>query len=94
MHDWQGNLATLEDLPKAKRPINTPLYQVHMDTFSSSVKSIGGYNHVIVFVDAATGSYYRWIYGIKTKDNTIKVLQTLQIYDKTSIGGNDARQYF
>ncbi len=32
--------ATLEDFPKAKRPINKPLYQVHMDSFSSSVKSI------------------------------------------------------
>ena len=31
--------ATLEDLPEAKRPINKPLYQVHMDSFSSSVKS-------------------------------------------------------
>ena len=65
--------ATLEDLPKAKRPINKPLYQVHMDSFSSSVKSIEGYNHAIVFVDAATG--YRWLYGLKTKDYAIKVLR-------------------
>ena len=47
--------ATLEDFPKLKRLINKPLYQVHMDSFSSSVKSIEGYNHAIVFVDAATG---------------------------------------
>ena len=47
--------ATLEDFPKAKRPINKPLYQINMDSFSSSVKSIEGYNHAIVFVDAATG---------------------------------------
>ena len=64
--------AILEDFPKAKRPINKPLYQVHMDSFSSSVKSIEGYNHAIVFVDAATG--YRWIYGLKSKDDEIKAL--------------------
>ena len=45
-----------------------------MDSFSSSVKSIEGYNHAIVFVDAATG--YRWIYGMKTKDDAIKALRT------------------
>ncbi len=65
--------ATLEDFPKAKRLINQPLYQVHMGSFSSSVKSIEGYNHVIVFVDAATG--YRWIYGLKSKDDAIKTLR-------------------
>ena len=47
--------ATLEDFPKAKFPINKPLYQVHMDSFPSSVKAIEGYNHAIVFVDTATG---------------------------------------
>ena len=46
--------ATLEDFPKAKRPINKPLYQEHMDSFSSSVKSIEGHNYAIDFVDAAT----------------------------------------
>ena len=61
---------TFEDFPKAKRPINRPLYQVHMDSFSSSVKSIEGYKHAIVFVDAATE--YRWLYGLKTKDDAIK----------------------
>ena len=65
--------ATLEDFQKAKRSINKPLYQVHMDSFSSSVKSIEGYIHAIVFVDAATG--YRWIYGMKTKDDAIKALR-------------------
>ena len=45
-----------------------------MDSFSSSVKSIEGYNHAIVFVDAATG--YRWLYGMKTKDDAIKALRT------------------
>ena len=65
--------ATLENFPKAKRPINKPLYQVRMDSFPSSVKSFEGYNHAIVFVDAATG--YRWPYGLKTKDDAIKTLR-------------------
>jgi hypothetical protein len=52
---------------------NKPLYQVHMDSFSSSIKSIEGYNHVITFVDAATG--YLWTYGLKSKDDVIKALR-------------------
>ena len=66
--------ATLEDFPKAKHPINKPLYQIHMDSLSSSVKSFEGYYHATVFVDAATG--YRWLYGMKTKDDAIKALRT------------------
>ncbi len=66
--------ARIEDFPKAKRPINKLLYQVHMDSFSSSFRSIEGYNHAIVFVDAATR--FRWIYGMKTKDDAIKALMT------------------
>ena len=66
--------ATLEDFQKAKRQINKPLYQIHMDSFSSSVESIEKYNHAIIFVDAATG--YRWIYGMETKDDAIKALRT------------------
>ena len=65
---------TLEDFTKAKRPSNKPLYQIHMDSFSSSVKSFEGYYHAIVFVDAATG--YRWLYGMKMKDDVIKALRT------------------
>ena len=38
------------------------------------VKSIEGYNHAIIFVDAATG--YRWLYGMKTKDDAINALRT------------------
>ena len=65
--------ATMEDFPKANRPTNKSLYQVHMESFSSSVKSIQGYIHAIVFVDAATG--YRWIYGMKTNDDIKKCLE-------------------
>ena len=57
--------ATLEDLLKAKKVMFKPLYQIHMDSFSSSVKSIEGYLHALVLVDAATG--YRWIHCMKTK---------------------------
>jgi hypothetical protein len=65
----------VEDFPKAKRLINKPLYQVHMNfyTTSSPVKSIEGYIHAIVFIDAATG--YRWIYDMKTKDDAIHLLK-------------------
>ena len=65
--------ATLEDFPKGKRSINKLLYQVHLDSFSSSVKYIEGYIHAIVFVDAATG--YRWIDRMKTKNDAIKPLR-------------------
>ena len=61
--------ATLEDLPKAKKVITNPLYQIHMDSFSSSVRSIEGYFHALVIVDTATG--YRWIYVMKTKDDAL-----------------------
>ena len=66
--------ATLEDLPKAKKVITKPLYQVHMDLFSSSssFRSIEGYFHALVLVDAATG--YRWLYGMKTKDDALKIV--------------------
>ncbi len=44
-----------------------------MDTFSSSVKSIEGYNHAVVFVDKQTS--YLWLYGMKTKDEMISVVK-------------------
>ncbi len=53
-------LWTLEDLPKAKKYISKPLYQIHMDSFSSSVKSIERYFHALVLADA--GIEYRWIW--------------------------------
>jgi len=40
--------STLEDLPKLKDRAEEPLYQVNMDSFSSSVTSIEGYNHAVV----------------------------------------------
>jgi hypothetical protein len=44
-----------------------------MGSFSSLVKSIEGYFHSLVFIDAATG--YRWIYGLKTKDEALNVVK-------------------
>ena len=66
--------ATLEDFPKAERSINKPLYQVHMDSFESSVKSIEGYINAIIFVDRHAATEYGWIYGMKT-NGAIKVLR-------------------
>ena len=43
--------STLEDLSKLKDRAEEPLHQVNMDSFSSSVTSIEGYNHAVVFVD-------------------------------------------
>ncbi len=65
--------ATLEDLQKTKKVIPKLLYQINMDSISSSVKSIEGYYYSLVFVDAATG--YRWIYGLKTKDEALNVVK-------------------
>ncbi len=65
--------STLEDLPKLKDRATEPLWQVNMDSFSSSVTSIEGYNHAVVIVDCHTG--YRWLYGIKVKSNMLKVVK-------------------
>ncbi len=65
--------ATLEDYPGARVRKVPPLYQINMDSFSSLIKSIEGYNHAVVLVDNQTG--YRWVYGMKTKDGMIKVVK-------------------
>ena len=44
-----------------------------MDSFSSSVRSIEGYFHALVLVDAATG--YRRIYGMTMKDDALHVVK-------------------
>ncbi len=40
-------MATLEDLPKAKKVMTKVLYQIHMNLVSSSVESIEGYLHAL-----------------------------------------------
>jgi hypothetical protein len=65
--------STLEDLPKLKDRAPEPLYQVNMDSFSSSVTSIEGYNYAVVFADCNSG--YRWVYGMKLKSDMLKVVK-------------------
>jgi hypothetical protein len=64
---------TLEDLPKLKDRAPEPLYQVNMDSFSSSVTSMEGYNYAVVFVDCNSG--YIWVYGMKLKSDMLKVVK-------------------
>ena len=47
--------ATLEDFPSLKRKVVPPLYQIDIDSFSSSVKSVEGYLHAVVLVDNQPG---------------------------------------
>ena len=65
--------STMEDLPKLKDRAEEPLAQINMDSFSSSVPSIEGYNHAVVFVDCNSG--YRWLYGMKLKSDMLKVVK-------------------
>jgi hypothetical protein len=48
--------ATVEDFPKARQVKVKPLHQINFDSFSesSSIASIEGYNHAVVFVDKCT----------------------------------------
>ena len=53
----KGRKATFEDFPKARQAKVKTLHQINVDLFSSSVPSIEGYNHAVVFVEKCTGSY-------------------------------------
>jgi hypothetical protein len=71
---------TLENLSKLKNLAEKPLWQVNMDSFSSSVQSIEGYNHAVVFVDCNSG--LRWlyaavVYGMKNKSDLPKIVKKL-----------------
>ncbi len=59
----------LENKPRRKERAEKPLGRTNFDIFSSSVVSIEGYNFAVV-----TG--YRWLYGMKSKDNILKVIKT------------------
>ena len=63
--------STLEDYPALKVRADKPLKQINVDSFSSSVPSIEGYNHAAIFVDCNSG--FRWIYGMKSKDDMLKI---------------------
>jgi hypothetical protein len=71
VYDWKGNIGRLQN---AKKVMSEPLYQTHMDSCSSSVESIEGCLHALVFVHAATG--YRWIYGLKTKGEALNAVKS------------------
>jgi hypothetical protein len=43
--------ATFEDFPQARQAKVKPLHQINVYSFSTSVPSIEGYNHAVVFVD-------------------------------------------
>ncbi len=65
--------STLEDLPTLKDRAIEPLYQVNMDSFSSSVTSIERYNYAVAFADCNSG--YRWAYVMKLKTDMLKVVK-------------------
>ncbi len=49
-----------------------------MDSFSSSVQPIQGYNHAVVFVDYNSGFHtsFQWLYDIKNKIDLPKIVKT------------------
>ncbi len=63
--------STLENYPATKVRASKPLKQINVDSFSSSVTSIEGYNHAAIFVDSNSG--FRWIYGMKSNYEMLKV---------------------
>ncbi len=65
---------TLEDFSELKTRADKLLKQVNINSYSSSVILIEGYSHAVVIVDCHSG--YRWLYGMKTKDDTFKVIKT------------------
>ena len=65
----------LNAYPKSKDRAPAPMNKVHADIFSSAVMSIEGYVYAVVITDDCTG--YRWLYGMKTKDDIIKIFRKL-----------------
>ncbi len=61
----------LENKPRRKERAENPLGRTNFDIFSSSVVSIEGYNFAVVITDDHTGC--RWLYGMKSKDDILKV---------------------
>ena len=47
--------STLENYPGSMDPASQLLGRVHMDLYSSSITSIEGYNHAIIFTDSNSG---------------------------------------
>ncbi len=61
------------NVPDLRNRADKPLKYVNIDSFSSSVVSIEGYSHAVVIADSHSG--YRWLYGMKTKDDMLKVIK-------------------
>ena len=61
--------STLENYPEFREPALQPFSRVHMDLYTSSVTSIEGYTHAVVYTDSH--GEYRWQYGLKTKDEVL-----------------------
>ncbi len=57
------------NMPRRKDRSNLPLAKVQMDIFQSSIMSIEGNNYARVVTNDCTG--YRWLYGLKTKDDIL-----------------------
>jgi hypothetical protein len=78
--------STLEEFPELRTRADEPLKQVNFDSFSSSVVSIEGYSHAVVIVDCHSG--YRWLYGMKAKDDVLKFIKKWYCSDIADIRQN------
>ena len=63
--------STLENYPERLAPASHPLERLNMESYSSSITSIEGYNHAVIFSESY--GEYRWQYGMKTKDEVLGV---------------------
>ncbi len=70
MYDKKGNIKGFAQEKEAH--IKTTLPNEYGFIFIIS-QSIEGYFHSLVFIDAASG--YRWIYGLKTKNEGLNVVK-------------------
>ncbi len=61
--------STVENYPELLEPASQPHERVNMDLYTSSVTSLEGYNHAMVFNDSYGGC--RWQYDLKTKDEVL-----------------------
>ena len=68
MHDWEEHPL---ELPERLEPASRPLERVNKDIYLSSITSIEGYNHAVIFCDSY--GEYKWQYGMKTKDDVLGV---------------------
>ncbi len=68
--------STLQDLQKLKDRAIEPLRQVKMNSFSSSVTSINGYNYAVDFADC--NCEYIWVYGMKLKSDVESCQEMVQ----------------